>query len=422
MTQYSINDSKEAMTVEEAPFSEVGARCAALAGFGGNEGKIDRALGDTSLEEAMEMTADWMSAAGLSCRRDEFGNLMGRTPAGSDTPVLLLGSHLDTVPDGGRFDGALGVLVATALVERLPADLPFAVEVVAFADEEGRFGKGCLGSRAYAGELTDADLELTRADGLTLAECLRRIGRDPSKAVGRREMPHDLLGYCEVHLGQDTSLEKLGVPLGTLDRILGKSRARVQLTGAATHAAHGLNLRHDASCGMAELILAAEHLMREDDSLRSTIGEVRVHPQAVNVVAGKASASLDLRHPEDSVRKGTLRCLKLRAKEIADERGLGLSWTTVEESDTAVADPTLSATLNAAARHAGDEPPSLVSFAGHDAAVVAAHAPVAMLFVRSRDGITHHPDEFVADADIDVALTALAGFVTRLGEAMSNER
>jgi allantoate deiminase len=393
-------------------------RCAELAAFSDLDAEISRALGGHALDEAMAATERWMRAAGLDCRRDGFGNLIGRTESDPKAPVLLLGSHLDTVPGGGRYDGALGVMAATALVERLPANLPFAIEVIAFADEEGRFDKGCLGSRSYVGELTGEHLVLSREDGRTLGECLGLAGRDPQRAVERSELPAHAIGYCEVHIEQDTVLEELGVPVGVVGTILGKTRARVELTGVAAHPATGIESRRDASCGLSELVLAAERSMREDGELRTTLGELHSHPQAVNVVPGRATASVDMRHPDDHARRAAFDRLETEAATIAAARDLDLAWTAIEETDTAVADHRLTAALEAAAGRVGLRPPTLASFAGHDAAVIAGHVPISMLFVRCCDGISHHPDEDVAIADVEAALEVLAEFVSGLAATM----
>jgi allantoate deiminase len=419
MTQYSVPVHKVSDS-DLASASSVIERCGRLGRLSDTSGRVDRALGGPALEEAMSLVEGWMGDAGLTCRRDGFGNLVGTPPAPAQSPVLLLGSHLDTVPDGGLFDGALGVVLAIAAAERLPLDrLPFVLEVVAFADEEGRFGKGCLGSRAFVGELGPQDLSLARPDGRTLDQCLRSLGRDPAAAVGRSELPADLIGYCEVHVEQATVLEELDLPVGVVHRILGKTRAVAEVTGKAEHASSSkVEDRRDACCGIAELVLAVEDSMRQDSELRATVGEVRLDPEAVNVVAGRAVASIDLRHPDDASRRLHHESLRSAAREIAARRGLDLSWQHIEEEQAVACDNALTEALAEASRRVGFNPPRMASGAGHDAAVIGGSAPIAMLFVRCAGGVTHHPDEDVSAADAEVALAVLCEFVEELGRGL----
>ncbi|MDQ6818752.1 MAG: allantoate amidohydrolase [Actinomycetota bacterium] len=382
------------------------ARCDELARCTEEPGRLTRRFATPALREASEMVASWMRQAGMTARRDAIGNVVGRREGGART--LLLGSHLDTVPNAGRFDGPLGVLVALAAVQAAE-DLPFALEVYGFVDEEGtRYATSYLGSRVVAGRFDRAVLKRLDADGVALADALRAFGGDPDGLSASRRTPDDLIGYCEVHIEQGPVLETRGTPLGVVTGIAGQSGVAVDFVGAAGHAGTvPMALRRDALVAAAGFVLAVEDVGRSGDELVATVGKLSVQPGAHNVIPGAATLSVDVRHLEDAVLMDAVERLHERATEIAQARRVGLRWQ-VRHTPAVACDPGLTALL---AQAVGSGAVRLPSGAGHDAAMMASICPVAMLFVRCADGISHHPDESVSVEDVAAAIDATTRFL-----------
>jgi allantoate deiminase len=391
-------------------------RCGALAAISDEPERLTRLFGGEAMRRAHEQVGAWMRAAGLSVRMDAAGNLIGRREGSAPgIPTLVLGSHLDTVADAGAFDGALGVLVALAAVERC-ARLPYAVEVVAFSDEEGvRFGTAYLGSRAFAGTFPAELLELPDAFGVTMADALRAFGGDPDGLAGAARTGEPLIGYVEVHIEQGPVLEARGGPVGVVSAIAGATRAEARFAGRAGHAGTvPMAGRRDALTGAAEWALAVEATGRATPGLVATVGALQVEPGAPNVVPGAAAATLDVRHAEDAVREHAVAALRRSAEAIAEARELELTWTTRLETPAVAADERLSALLGDAVAAAGYPLVTLPSGAGHDAVALADLTGIAMLFVRCAGGVSHHPDESVERADVAAAIDVLCGLLERL--------
>jgi len=385
-------------------------------------GRLTRLTWGPAWREAVGLVRGWMEEAGLLTRLDAVGNLVGRREGRRPgAPALLLGSRLDTVIDAGRFDGVLGVLLALAVVEELQARgrrPAFALEVVAFADEEGvRFPCALTGSRAMAGTLDPAVLGLTDRDGTTLAEALRACGFDPDGLAACARRPGEILGFLEAHIEQGPVLEQEGVALGLVRAIAGATRLEVQVEGRAGHAGTvPMRLRRDALAGAAEMVLAVERLARGTEELVATVGRLEVLPGAVNTIPGRVRFTIDLRSPEDGERTRVLADLEARLEEIACGRGLALQVVTTHEARAVRSDPKLLDALARAQARLGLPERRLVSGAGHDAMAIAAIAPVAMLFVRCRGGISHDPAEYAAPADIEAALAVLVETLVLLSE------
>ncbi|HSK99257.1 MAG TPA: allantoate amidohydrolase [Rubrobacteraceae bacterium] len=391
-------------------------RCDRLAGISEERGAITRPYGSRAMREVNDLVSGWMREAGMTVKRDPFGNLIGLYE-GTGEKTLVLGSHLDTVRDAGRYDGTLGVMVVLACVEELRdrgERLPYSVEVVAFADEEGlRFGATLLGSSVYAGAFDAALLDLEDAGGVTLSRAVRDFGGDPDALERATRANEDLLGYGEVHIEQGPVLDEKGLPVGVVTAIGGQSRLVVRFTGEAGHAGTvPMERRRDALCAAAQFVLDVENAARAEPEAVATVGEISARPGASNVIPGEVEHSLDLRHPDDASRERLRDRLEQRAGEIASSRGCAHGWRMRGETPAVRTDPQLTALLERAVESVGLDAHRLVSGAGHDAAQVSALAPVAMLFVRCEKGISHHPAESVDKESVSAAIQVMGRFLT----------
>jgi allantoate deiminase len=401
----------------------LGRYLAELAQVTDEPGQLTRTFLSPAMRRANALVARWMRAAGLKTCEDSVGNLIGRleAPAAPRVRTLLLGSHLDTVRNAGRFDGALGVLlpiVALAELRRRSIKLPFAVEVLGFSEEEGvRFASAYLGSKGYCGQLRAADLKLTDAAGLSMRSALETLtpSAHPFVLPRRVHEARNLIGYIEVHIEQGPVLEAKKLAVGVVSAIAGQSRAKLAFNGRAGHAGTTpMNFRRDALAGAAEFTLAAEALALRTPGLVATVGTMSVAPGAANVISATATFSLDLRHPRDVVRRIALRQLRATAARIARRRHLTCTWIPTQDNAAVTCSPALTAALAASVRAVQGKSLALPSGAGHDAVVLSGLTPVAMLFVRSRAGLSHHPDEYSSPADIALALEVMIDFLTRL--------
>jgi allantoate deiminase len=400
-------------------------RCDLLADISEESDVLTRPYGSRAMREANKVVSGWMREAGMTVRRDEIGNLIGRY-GGTGEKTLILGSHLDTVRDAGKYDGILGVMVAIVCVQQLHnrgEQLPFSVEVVAFADEEGlRFGTTFLGSSVYAGAFDRERLSLEDRNGVTLQEAVRAFGGDPDALENEGRRNGDLLGYCEVHIEQGPVLEQEDLPVGVVSAINGQSRVRVGFVGKAGHAGTvPMEGRRDALCAAAEFVLEIESAAKAEPAAVATVGEISALPGAANVIPGEAKHSLDLRHPDDTVRERLRDHLERRAGEIAASRGCGHRWQLRQETPAVPTDPDLSALLGKAVEDSGITVRRLPSGAGHDAAQMAALTPIAMLFVRCKEGISHNPAESVKREDVGVAIDVLGRFLSLISRKMDAE-
>jgi allantoate deiminase len=384
------------------------ARADELATFTEEPGGITRPLASPSLDAAMERAREWMEAAGMTTRRDALGNLVGRRE-GRGPGTLVLGSHLDSVADAGRYDGILGVLVGLAVAEAV-GELPLALEVVAFADEEGlRFQSTFLGSRAFVGRLEPGELALRDPEGVTLGEA---IG---ATAPGPALVPEDIRAYFEVHIEQGPVLEAAGHPLGVVTAIAGQSRFNLTFDGHAGHAGTTpMGLRRDALGAAAEFVLAAERAANDEPGLVATVGEIGIPHGACNVIPGRVEATLDIRHQDDATRERAIAALRAEADAICARRAISVSWDPIAAHGATPCTPALVARLAEAVAATGVPVHELPSGAGHDAVTLAGVTDIAMLFVRCAGGISHHPDEAVDEADVALAIDAATRFVRGL--------
>ncbi|HEX2104829.1 MAG TPA: allantoate amidohydrolase [Solirubrobacteraceae bacterium] len=387
-------------------------------------GRLTRRFATPALVAAGDLVLGWMREAGMTARRDAIGNVVGRwePPGGAPAGTLLLGSHLDTVRDAGRYDGMLGVLVALACVQRARdagVAPPFALEVLGFADEEGvRYGTAYLGSGAVAGALEAEALARRDADGIAMADAIAAAGGDPDALHDARRAADDLLGYVEVHIEQGPVLEAEDLPVGVVTGIAGQTRAEVVFDGMAGHAGTvPMALRRDALAAAAEWIGAVEARGRAVAGLVATVGQIDVEPGAGNVIPARATLSLDVRHLEDAVRGAAVADLREHAVAIAAARGCKVAWTDVQATAAVACAPGLTRELEAAVAGAGLRVARLPSGAGHDAAVMSRLCDVAMLFVRCAGGVSHHPAEAVTADDVAAAIDVTGRLLHRLARA-----
>jgi allantoate deiminase len=350
---------------------------------------------------------EWLTAAGADVTIDAAGNLRGLYAAAqSAAPKLLLGSHLDTVPNAGAFDGVLGVVIAVALLESLEGRrLPFAIEAVGFSEEEGvRFGTPFIGSRALVGRLDEELLNRQDTNGISMRTAIKNFGLDPAQ-IPRAELQDDTLAYLEFHIEQGPVLESLGLPLGVVEAIAAQTRMEFVFVGRANHAGTTpMHLRHDAIAAAAEWIVCVERTAHNNPGLVATVGHIEAKPGATNVIAAKARVTLDVRHKSDDVRDRAADSLIRMAREIAERRGLTLRESVLLNQRAVAMDPFLVDQIQEAIRSTGCQPHRMTSGAGHDAMILAEKIPAAMIFLRSPGGLSHDPAESVETEDVAKAL------------------
>jgi len=394
-------------------------RCDELAACSEEAEAITRPFASDAMRHAQSLVSDWMELAGMTVLHDNVGNVRGRYEGQSaGAPTLLLGSHLDSVRDAGRYDGPLGVMVAIAAVQHLrdaSRRLPFALEVIAFADEEGmRFGSTYLGSRALAGSFDRRDLERVDAEGILMRHAIRDFGADPHH-IADDAWKGNALGYIEVHIEQGPVLESRGLPVGVVVGIAGQNRYTLAFTGEAGHAGTvPMALRRDALAAAAEFILAVEAEARAEPQVVATVGKVIAHPGATNVIAGRAGLSLDVRSADRATLLVASRRMLDLAEEIAAGRKLTVEVTSDTRNEAVGCDEGLVRLLSRAIEDAGYTLAPLTSGAGHDGVEMSRIAPIGMLFVRCKGGISHNPAESVTVEDVGVAIDVLNRFLELL--------
>ncbi len=399
----------------------IAARLDELATVSDEAGDLTRLYLGPAHRRAVDLIAKWMREAGMTTRLDAAGDVVGRYEARErGSRALLLGSHIDTVRNAGRFDGNLGVVTAIEVVRaafRSGKRFPFAIEVVAFADEEGvRFASTLSGARALAGVFDAAALDEVDEAGVSRRQALAAFGCDPSRLSAEARSPEKTIGYVEVHIEQGPVLEQEGLPVGIVTAIDGMTRAIVEIEGAGGHAGTvPMPLRHDALAAAAEMLVAIEARARSRTNLVATVGKIEVFGAAANTIPGRVRFSIDLRSPSDQERLGAVGDIKDIIAAIARRRGVTQRFSIGHEAPAAYCDGPLSDRLAAAVETCGVEPRRLPSGAGHDAMAFDRIIPFAMLFVRCRGGVSHSPAEFASPGDIDVAARVLSTFLDSIG-------
>ncbi|NJC49755.1 UNVERIFIED_ORG: allantoate deiminase [Xanthomonas campestris] len=402
-------------------------RCDALGvtPYSDTPGGLFRAWLSPAHRAAVAQVGEWMRQAGMQVRLDAAANLIGRYEgAHADAPALLIGSHLDSVRDAGRYDGPLGILLGIECVAALHAQgrrLPFAIEVIAFGDEEGsRFPASMFCSRAVAGTLDPATLAVTDAAGTDVASALADWDLDIAHLQHAARAPGSVLAYLETHIEQGPVLEAEGLPVGIVTAIAAQRRFALCFDGRAGHAGTTtMALRRDALSAAAEALLAIEGIARAgSDDLVATVGKLQVAPGATNVVPGRVDCTLDVRAGDDATRDAAVLEIERALARISKTRNIAIAIDPLQTLAASPCAPALMTRLQHAVAAQGVAPRQLVSGAGHDAMVMAALCPTAMLFVRCAGGISHHPDEHVAPADAELALAVMRHFVEHLGDPL----
>jgi N-carbamoyl-L-amino-acid hydrolase len=381
--------------------ADIERRLAGLDGIGRAEHGFARLAWTAADEAAGAWFAQQAQAAGLVVRRDAAGNRWA-CPAGPG-PWWAVGSHLDTVDGGGRYDGALGVACAFAIAQA--TDVP--VAVIAFADEEGaRYNTPTFGSRALVGRLDLGDVVArTDGDGVALADALRGAGVDPGRLADAPEALEDMLGFLEIHIDQSRELQDAGAPIGVVERLAGRMRLAVEITGEADHAGTTRREeRRDALAAAAELIVAAERLALPEPAFVVTPTRVLAEPNALSTIAGHVRLWLDARAPEIATVDAWRSALEAETQAIAARRRVAIGVAVASRSPGAAFD----ARVRAALALAADDAPEVVCFAGHDAGWVAERRPAGMVLVRNPTGVSHSPAEHVDVVDAAVAASAVA--------------
>lgn len=423
------------------------ARCDDLAKVSADSDRIARVYLSPEHARVNRLASRWMREVGMRTWQDAAGNQVGRldvldSPARggaaagfepprrhNETPALVLGSHLDTVLDAGRYDGIAGVLIALEVVRLLAvpgpdgtprSPFPFAIEVIAFSDEEGtRFGKALLGSSAVAGTWADDWWSLTDADGITLRQAFLEFGLDPGRVDEAARSPRDVVGYLEAHIEQGPELDRRGESLAVVSSIASARRFQLVVSGEARHAGGTpYDMRHDALLGASEAALAVEQICRAEHHIIGTVGQFEAFPGSVNVIPGETRFSLDLRGEFDDHRDQVWQQITGELDVITARRGLRWRALEVHNAPAVMCAPlfrdVIAEGIRSTLSPGAEEPATLFSRAGHDGMSIGAITDVGMLFLRNPDGISHHPDESVSTADVALGIRALAESVLHL--------
>ncbi|MGJ8632726.1 MAG: M20 family metallo-hydrolase [Luteolibacter sp.] len=394
-------------------------RIETLAKISDNPAYLERTFLSPANLRAVKTFSSWMEKIGMKTSHSADGTVRGILPGSDPTaPPLLLGSHIDTVIDAGKYDGALGIISSLAALENLVSEditLPFPVHLLAFSDEEGtRFQTTYLGSRNIVEELDPETLTKTDCKGTSIATAIQTEGWHANSELFHYE-PSSTRGYVELHIEQGRILEEANEPACAVSAISGQSRFLVTITGRADHAGTTpMHLRGDALTAAAECILSVEKIATENENLVATVGKIEVHPGASNSIPQSATFTIDLRDPEDKARLLLQSELEQTFQAITDKRNLQLSWNLAQQNNAVPCDETLTTLLLDSLELETGIRRILPSGAGHDGVAISQSCPIAMLFIRSRDGLSHHPDEYSTPEDIATGIAVLTRFLKSL--------
>ena len=403
--------------------AELMTRLDALASCTDSPDGITRLYLSPAHARAVALLRGWMQDSGLDTRLDAAATLIGRREGPPGARTLLIGSHIDSVRDAGRHDGNFGVLAGLAALDQLAREgvaLPFAVEVLAFGDEEGvRFARTMTGSRAIAGTL-DAEAQLAEldADGITMRAALQGFGCAPDRLGEAAYAAGSVIGFIEPHIEQGPVLEQAGLALGVVSAISGARRLTVSVTGTAGHAGTvPMTQRRDALAAAAEMVVAVRAIGLRFEGVTATVGRIEARPGAVNVIPGWAEFSLDVRAARDERRDRAVETMLSAFESIARAHAVRHAWRPGFVAAAVPCTAWLQEALEQAAQSLGIATMRLPSGAGHDAMMMAALCPVGMLFVRCRDGISHNPAESITEADARQAVDVLVRMLRTLHDA-----
>ncbi|WP_406873731.1 allantoate amidohydrolase [Aminobacter sp. P9b] len=367
--------------------------------------------------KAAETIVGWMQDAGMEARIDEAGNVVGRYHAESGGgPYLVTGSHMDSVVNAGRYDGPLGVLSSLDCVAGLNSRhrrLPFGIEVVAFADEEGtRFRTTLAGSRALTGQFGDDLFNAKDTDGVSVRDAMVGFGLDPEFVDKAAHRPQDVIGYVELHIEQGPVLQAAGLPVGVVTAISGQTRAVMRLKSAANHAGTvPMGMRRDPLLAASEIALEVERIASTYLNTVGTVGFIRAEPGLINVIPGEVSLTVDLRSQGDADRYAAYAQLETAAREIARRRGVEFEIDTILDLKSCPCEPDFIRQMQTAVEKVGVRSLHLPSGAGHDGMAMSSLTQIGMIFVRCKDGISHSPDESVTAEDVAAGASALLHFI-----------
>jgi allantoate deiminase len=400
--------------------ADVIARCQSLARYSEDPSSLRRTFLSPPMRECHNAITEWLKPLGVVPTIDAAGNLRAVYPAAKpDAPRLLIGSHLDTVPNAGAFDGPLGILLAVALLEQLEGQrLPFAVELVAFSEEEGiRFATPFIGSCALVGNYDEEFLNRRDGNGISIRQAIQNFGLDPAQ-LPAAQMSEDVLAYIEFHIEQGPVLENLNLPLAAVEAIVGQSRLAITFIGHSNHAGTTpMNARRDALAAAAEWMVAVESEASRIAGLVATVGSIQARPGAANVIPGEVRLTLDVRHKSDQIRAQSVQRLSTMAQHIAARRALSANFATFLNHPAVAMDPFLMSQIESAIRAAGCPPHRMPSGAGHDAMILASRVPAAMVFLRSPGGISHDPTESVLLEDVACAIDCGGHLLKQLADS-----
>ena len=408
----------------KGPSSSIMSRLDELAKISEQADGLTRRYLSPEHRSANDLLGKWMATAGMSVREDAVGNIIGRYEGEqAGLPAIMVGSHLDTVLNAGRYDGMLGVVTGidcVASLNRRRVRLPFAVEVIGFADEEGlRFHSTYLGSRAVAGTFDAGLLSRTDADDILMVDAMRGFGLDPDRIQQAAREPRDVIAYLELHIEQGPVLEDKGLAVGIVTAIAGATRLVISIEGLAGHAGTvPMKLRRDALAAASECVVAVEKVATQNSGTVGTVGQVTVSPGATNVIPGEVTFSVDFRSADDPVRMVALADLHERMCEIASRRNVVISAETVHEAPSVNCSINVMNKIERSIIDEGLFPFRLPSGAGHDAAAMADLTDIGMIFIRCKDGVSHHPAESTTEEDALTGARLLLNFLQNFNKQL----
>lgn len=410
-----------------AVVEEIVKRCDSLGCVSDCDKGLTRLFCSKSMKDAHRHLSDWFKAIDMDCRLDAVGNLIGtKSSSGvsveTNRPVFMIGSHLDSVIDAGRFDGTLGVLLGLGVAEvlhRSKIELNFDLEVVGFSEEEGiRYTFPFIGSLGMTGGLTFEDLDRKDQDSVSMREALREFGCAIDSVESASYQQRNLAGFMEAHIEQADLLQCDDLSVGVVTSIAGQTRADICFTGEAGHAGtvpH--DRRQDALAAAAELILEIEKIGQQTQGLFATVGYIKSHPGLSNVISANAELRLDLRHESDDVRDASYEKIKSAIDSISSARNVKGQIVNVQCTAATQMDSQLTQHILHSIGNTGQNKRTMVSGAGHDAMIMARMTPSCMLFIRCKDGVSHNFGEYVSPEDIDVALRVMVDALVRISDS-----